>query len=195
MQENQENHPAIFVGGPIQHAMDRDSFNTELRRLISAVITELGGRGVRVFSAHVAEEFGAADQSQFTPASVSLRDWAWMEECDVYVALWPTNAEGELIQSAGTAIELGWASAMGKSMVIALNDDTPDQYSHLVHGLTNLADVAYVSLAGAQTNLAATVASIVDQALVQLEARLTAKLATAAPGALCSESRTVANLG
>lgn len=172
--QDQGERPVIFVGGPIQHAMDGGSFNPELRRLIAAVIAELGERGARIVSAHVAEEFGAADQSQFTPASVSLRDWAWMRECDVYVALWPTDAEGELIQSAGTAIELGWASATRKPVVIALNDDTPHQYSHLVHGLANLTKVVYVSLAGAQADLAATVATIADQALAPLEARRTA---------------------
>lgn len=174
MIQNQGDRPVVFVGGPIQHAMNGGSFDTDLRRLIAAVIAELSERGAHIVSAHVAEEFGAADQSQFTPASVSLRDWAWMQECDVYVALWPTNAERELIQSAGTAIELGWASAMGKPVVIALNDDTPEQYSHLVHGLANLAEVVYVSLAGARADLAATVATIADQALAPLEARLTA---------------------
>jgi len=134
----------VFVGGPIQYATHADgSFHTGARSTIELIVQSLVGSGHRILSAHFHERFGKKDvtgESQH----VCSRDFRWMQQCDVFVAVLPLDAHGNVIHSAGTAVELGWASALGKPIVLVC--DPAPKYSHLVIGLGAVARVMQVDI-------------------------------------------------
>ncbi len=134
----------VFVGGPIQNAIGPDgSFHAATRSTILTVIAALRNRGHRILSAHLFENFGEMDVSgQYQ--EVCHRDFQWMRQCDLFVAVLPLDGAGNVICSSGTAVELGWASAMGKP--IALVCDVSSRYSHLVIGLDAVARVAKIDI-------------------------------------------------
>jgi nucleoside 2-deoxyribosyltransferase len=134
----------VFVGGPIQHAIDADGgFHAMTRHRIETAIATLRSRGYRVISAHQYENFGERDVSgRFQ--DVCSRDFQWMRQCDIFVAVLPLDGNGKVIHSASTSVELGWASAMNKPIVL-ICDPSP-VYSHLVTGLDALARVAKIDI-------------------------------------------------
>ena len=73
---------------------------------------------------------------------VCSRDYQWMRECDIFIAILPLDSNGEMISTSGTSVELGWASAMGKPIVL-VRDPAP-KYSHLVLGLDVVTQVTEV---------------------------------------------------
>ena len=134
----------VFVGGPIQYAVKSDgSFHAGTRGAIERVIASLADAGHEVLSAHVYENFGEMDVSGMFQ-QVCLRDHLWMRQCDVFVAVLPLDQDGNVIHSAGTSVELGWASALGKPIVLVC--DTEPKYSHLVIGLDAVARVIKVDI-------------------------------------------------
>lgn len=152
----------VFVGGPIQHAFDLDGvFHVQTRSAIELSIASLRDQGYRVLSAHEYESFGEMDVSgKFH--EVCSRDFQWIRRCDVFVAVLPLDENGKVIYSAGTSVELGWASAMGKPIVLVC--DPAPIYSHLVIGLdvvtrTSKVDINRVDLGSA---LCDAVASLLD---------------------------------
>jgi len=129
----------VFIGGPIQCAIESNgAFNKRLHQLIENVTSKTQSMGFRVLSAHVYENFGKMDVSGMY-AEVCSRDFKWMNDCDAYIAILPLKPNGEIIHSSGTYVELGWASALKKKIVI-IRDSAP-KYSHLVAGLYAIADV------------------------------------------------------
>lgn len=136
--------PQIFVGGPIQHAIAADkTFHAGARSAIETVLLALGRGGHRLLSAHLFENFGEMDVTGMFQ-DVCRRDFRWMHQCQLFVAVLPLDGNGKAIQSSGTAVELGWASAMGKPIVIVC--DPAPVYSHLVTGLDAIARVAKVDI-------------------------------------------------
>jgi aminoglycoside phosphotransferase (APT) family kinase protein len=136
--------PVVFVGGPIQHAVTGNGFDVRVRRLVAAVIETLSTSGLRVLSAHVEEDYGAAT-CWFQPDGIAIRDFEWMTHCAAFVALLPSDGHGDTMRTDGTHIELGWASALGRPVVLLLESSTPmDRYTHLVRGLPRLTSVEVV---------------------------------------------------
>jgi nucleoside 2-deoxyribosyltransferase len=127
----------VFVGGPIQHALNSMGFNQSLRQVIVRVIEALEADGFGVFSAHRDEEFGAVD-TRGKSAWVTKRDFLWMNSCDVFVAILPSLGSS-LLRTDGTFIELGWASALRKPIVMVLCLES--ECSHLVSGLGAVTNV------------------------------------------------------
>ncbi len=107
----------IFVGGPIQHAIMSHGFKSDVQHLIETSISTLKADGHTIFSAHVAERFGELTET-FTPKSIWQRDRKWMGECDLFVAVLPSDGTGALLRTDGTFIELGWASALKKPIIV-----------------------------------------------------------------------------
>ncbi|GAA0587370.1 nucleoside 2-deoxyribosyltransferase [Streptomyces crystallinus] len=145
----------VFVGGPIQHALGPDGldhtlghdiFHRPLRDTIQAVVSAVTEAGATVFSAHVVEKFGL-ETPHFSPEDVSVRDLDWMRRCDVFVPVLPADADGGLLRTDGTHIELGWASALGRPIVMVAPLPVPAKASHLLRGLPSVADVSTVDLA------------------------------------------------
>ncbi|MBP2471907.1 nucleoside 2-deoxyribosyltransferase [Crossiella equi] len=133
----------VFVGGPIQHAIGPRAFHEPLRHTLQTVLAAVTAAGAEVFSAHVREEFGATT-AQFTPEQVTVRDLDWMRRCDVFVPVLPVLADGTLLRTDGTHVELGWASALGRPIVLVT---TPSPTaSHLLRGLHTVAAVSTVDI-------------------------------------------------
>jgi hypothetical protein len=128
---------SIFIGGPIQWACSAGGFEHWLQQRILRVIQTLRGVGHRIYSAHLVEEFGDKTR-QWTPRQVAARDYHWMQCCDVFVAVLPQNEQGEVFRTDGTHIELGWASALGKPVLLIACNPISEGYSHLVRGLSEV---------------------------------------------------------
>ena len=134
--------PCIFVGGPIQNAIGLDGiFNIQVRNLIETVLKILKKANYRILSAHTYENFGEMDVSNKFQ-EVCARDFQWMKECDLFLAVLPLDSKGEVISSSGTSVELGWASAMRKPIILVRH--SAQKYSHLIAGLNVMTHVAEV---------------------------------------------------
>jgi nucleoside 2-deoxyribosyltransferase len=121
------------------------------------VISGLAEEGHQILSAHLHEGFGEMDVSgKFQ--EVCARDYRWMRQCDVFVAVLPLDANGNVVVSNGTSVELGWASAIGKPIVIVC--DPAPKYSHLVIGLDAIARVVKVDIG--RPDLAVAVCDAID---------------------------------
>jgi hypothetical protein len=136
----------VFLGGPIHHARDENGcFDSRLKGLILCLVQVLERAGYEVLSAHVAEDFGNLPPP--SSEELVLRDYGWLQLCDVYAALLVRGNSGEYIRSDGTHIEIGWASSMGKPIVI-IGDDVPsDEHSHLLRGLGVFVHLQFVPIA------------------------------------------------
>jgi nucleoside 2-deoxyribosyltransferase len=125
--------PRVFLGGPIQHLHSHENSPAVIasqREIVEALVAA----GCDVLSAHEAESYGD-DSDRFSPAAVTTRDLAWAKACDVYVAVLPLDSCGVPYRTDGTHIEIGWATALGRKVVLLLDDAAAKPYSHLVLGL------------------------------------------------------------
>lgn len=114
----------IFFACPISEHIDRvtSRLQPDYERFIRAVHALLRGAGGEVFLALERERWGEA----IMPAEVCAPlDFAEMQRCDVVVA-YPGR-------SCGVAVELGWASALGKPIVLLV--DATATASPLVRGI------------------------------------------------------------
>lgn len=137
--------PKALVGGPIQYGMRDGRFDESLKSELLAVIDCLRQAGWQVLSSHLAEDFGTS-AATFTPDVVTKRDYGWMLESDVYIAVLPTDASGAPIFSGGTCVELGWASARSVPIIVLWDEGNSENYSHLIRGLHTTATVRYLDL-------------------------------------------------
>lgn len=136
----------VFLGGPIQYAINiEQQFNSELKELILTIINYLSDNGVTVFSAHIEEDFGASTE-KISNNVIGKRDFEWMVQCDKYIAILPSDLEGNLMRSDGTHIELGWASALNKKIYIICSKSTQDQMSKVLQGLNAISSVEYIDI-------------------------------------------------
>lgn len=97
----------------------------------------LEAKGCRVLSAHRFERCGEMDIEE-QEARVCRRDFAWMNEADVFSCVFPSGSGGHSVRTDGTCVELGWASALGKPIILITARD--DKHSHLVKGLFSIGD-------------------------------------------------------
>jgi nucleoside 2-deoxyribosyltransferase len=136
----------VFLGGPIQHALHSTGYRPDLRETIQRTIAHLSDAGFRVFSAHAVERFGDVDMTGLS-AEVASRDIEWMRDCDVFACFLPPDpaAAGWSLRTDGTCVELGWASALGRPIVIMR--DAAIEYSHLIAGLHAVTPVRYLDVA------------------------------------------------
>lgn len=154
MLENESNsqvHRTVFVGGPIQHALRGNAMTPDAQRPIQLMHGMVNDLGATLLSAHVAERFGE-DTHSFTPSQVAERDYRWMNSCSIFVAILPCDTVGQLIRTDGTHIELGWASAMAKPIVVLAPAHAHSQLSHLVKGLSSVAQVHILDLEAAMAD-------------------------------------------
>lgn len=132
----------VFVGGPIQHAIAQ-GFPGPLKDTFLRAIGTVREHGGNVLSAHLAEEFGA-QTAAFTPEQVSVRDFRWMKQCDVFVPILPVLPDRTLHRTDGTHIELGWATALERPVVLITPQPFADSASHLLKGLDRVGPVRAV---------------------------------------------------
>jgi methylase of polypeptide subunit release factors len=122
--------PRIMVSAPFSGLMTAQSngqyrFSRKNKRRIDAVHELLTSAQYELLSAHVADKYGeAAWEDDFV-----LRDLRWSAGCDVQLVLLPAEPTGEVIRSDGTMIELGFAFAKDKPVVILADDLENDRNS------------------------------------------------------------------
>lgn len=118
---------SAFVAATFTPALDRATgkFDPELRKRIEALIACLREAGFSVYSAHILEEWGNSLES---PPRIVKRDFQAIREADIMVA-YVSNPT-----SYGVHIELGWASALHKEIVILQDAET----TPLIEGLGKL---------------------------------------------------------
>ena len=121
-----------FVGGPFKALVDPTTSrmsDTEITRL-ERLIAYLESLGYEVYNAHKREAWG---QTFLPPEECTRRDYEEIAASELFVAF-PGSPP-----SPGTHVEIGWASALGKRMVLLLEDGAT--YAFLVEGLASVADV------------------------------------------------------
>lgn len=138
--------PEIFVGGPFQHAINSENgFDANLRLLIESFIEIIEKAGYKILSAHRAELFGEISAKD-SSSQVTKRDFLWIKSSQIFLAVLPIKEKGQLYRTDGTHIELGWASMLGKPVIILWDPDSADIYSHLIRGLHTLTRVRFMSI-------------------------------------------------
>lgn len=117
----------IFFGAPFSMYLSGNGFDPEFGKFLSAAIISLKSRGHLVRSAHVREGFG---KKLMSPDVCTPLDFEEIKKCDLFIAL-PSNPP-----SGGVHIELGWASALSKKILLCLKKE--GVYSPLVHGIGSM---------------------------------------------------------
>ncbi len=138
----------VFVGGPIQFMSGDPVLLSTMKEAVGSLIQALQVEGIQVHNAHLVEHFGATSD-EWHPCSISERDLGWMRDCDAFVALLPPDGHGNLARTDGTHVELGWASALGKPIVLVVDSSLVPQCSQLVQGLSAIAAVQWFDFADA----------------------------------------------
>ncbi|EAU64711.1 putative (deoxy)cytidine deoxyribosyltransferase [Stigmatella aurantiaca DW4/3-1] len=90
-------------------------------------------RGLRVFNAHRRELWG---REFMKPEECTRLDFEEIQSSDAFVAFPGAPA------SPGTHVELGWASAMRKPVILLLEEGK--EYAFLVRGLHTVTDVTSI---------------------------------------------------
>lgn len=147
----------VFLGGPFKASVDpaTGTLRAAERTRLESVIARLESDGYEVHNAHRREGWGAAF---LTPEECTRLDFEEISASDVFVAFPGAPA------SPGTHVEIGWASALGKPVVLLLEDGA--EYAFLVRGLHTVADVVFVPV-GPDSD----VAELVAGAVRDIEAR------------------------
>lgn len=131
----------VFLGGPFQHVIGTGKECESVFRRRFEEIYRILSQEFTICSAHHAEEYGKVTP-QLSPEQIVTRDHGWMMICDLYVAVIPSDEGGNPLRSDGTCIEIGWASALRKPIVL-LADVIPltPTNSSMVRGLHSVANV------------------------------------------------------
>lgn len=113
-----------FVAAPFAGLMKGHQIDKSFASILRAVIQQLRSVGFQTLNAHEQENWG---ESWTTPEISTVRDQKQIAAADLIVAIPGPPFSG------GVHIELGWASAMGKPILVLLSRKT--EYSQLVLGL------------------------------------------------------------
>ena len=143
----------VFVAGPFYKLVDPavGRMSDQHRNRVERLIDHFEARGARVHNAHKREKWGA----EFLEADEFTRlDHDEIAASDVVVAVPGPPA------SLGTHIELGWASATGKPIVLLL--ERGEEYALMVYGLRHLTPVAVVETVDGLVDLDALDAAVAE---------------------------------
>ena len=136
-----------MLGGPIQNAIHPSGkFDICLSKNINILFESISSRH-KVLSAHISEDFGKITPC-LTSDEIAQRDFHWVMHCDLLVTILPNDKKNLPLRTDGTFIEIGWASAMKKPILIL--PESPLTYmahSHLLRGLACVARVKELPLA------------------------------------------------
>lgn len=122
----------IFLGGPIQYGFgEKGKFDENLKNIILQTINFLEKSNCIVYSAHLVENFEKNIDTK-TYYNISKRDYNWMLNCDVYIAILSSNNKNSIIRSDGTFIEIGWAYALNKPIILIMDDGVLENASDLL---------------------------------------------------------------
>ena len=125
----------VFLAAPFTQLISPDDGRVSVtwENTLSSIRDLLLESDASVFSAHVREKWGTAlmDPAEYTPL-----DFAEMRACDLVCAFLGSPPSG------GVYIELGWASALGKPVLLFADEGT--FRTPLIDGLTKLGNVTVV---------------------------------------------------
>ncbi|MDX7999244.1 nucleoside 2-deoxyribosyltransferase [Xenorhabdus sp. Reich] len=122
----------MFLAGPFKSLVDPDTHIMSHKNIkqLQSIIEYFEERGWSVHCAHKREKWG---REFMTPVQCTLIDYEEISQCDYFVAFPGIPA------SPGTHIEMGWASAMKKPVVLLLEEN--EEYAFLVQGLGEITSV------------------------------------------------------
>ena len=122
----------VFLAAPFTQLIEEDSGSVgeAWRDHLNAISDRLRGRGHSVFLAHQREAWG---EKLMTPDVCTPLDYQEMVNADVVCAVIGSPP------SHGVHIELGWASAMQKPVLLVLQPGV--RYTPLLHGIAELTRV------------------------------------------------------
>jgi len=127
----------VFLAAPLTQTLGAERrVDPQFRADLSRLHEFLESLGNDVFSAHVRERWGEALD---TPSGALAIDLAQLKACDAVVAIVGTPP------SPGVQLELGYAVALNKPMLIIASDSAETPY--LVRGLPDFADASIYSTA------------------------------------------------
>jgi nucleoside 2-deoxyribosyltransferase len=123
---------SVFLAGPFKGLVNPETGKMRdfERRRYEAIIAYLEGLRYVVRNAHRREQWG---ERFLSPSECTRLDYEEIRACDLFVAFPGDPA------SPGTHIEIGWASALGKPIILLLEDGS--QYAFLIRGLHTVAEV------------------------------------------------------
>ncbi|WP_431982938.1 nucleoside 2-deoxyribosyltransferase [Streptomyces qinglanensis] len=126
---------SLFLAGPFLQLLDPDTgrMPPAARAPFSLLIEHFEAQGIAVHNAHRRESWGA---ELMPPEVCTPLDQEEIRKADAFVAV-PGHPA-----SPGTHVEIGWASAFGKPIVLLLEQER--DYTFLVQGLHTVATVEYV---------------------------------------------------
>ena len=161
-----------FLAGPFKAIVDPETgvMSTFDRDRYEALIGHLETRGYTVHNAHRRESWGA---NFLSPEECTRLDYEQIRDCDLFVAFPGRPA------SPGTHIEIGWATAFGKPLILLLEEG--HTYAYLVQGLHTVGDVRYVSIPAGETGLSH-FAAVLDEFEMKQNGHLGAGLAVSGEG-------------
>lgn len=126
---------SIFIAATFKASCDPQTgeIAEPLKQQLIKLTSFFRERGFTIHNAHQREGWG---RNMMTPEECTRADFEDIKACQWFVAL-PGHPA-----SPGTHIEIGWASALGKRIVLLLEVDK--EYAFLVRGIHTVADVQYV---------------------------------------------------
>lgn len=135
---------SAFLAGPFNALVDpaTRTMHRYERARYEALIGHLERRGYTVYNAHRREGWGA---DFLEPDECTRLDFEEIRRADLFIAL-PGAPP-----SPGTHIEIGWASALDKPIMLLLEEGQP--YAFLVRGLHAVARVTTVPVRAGRTGL------------------------------------------
>ena len=135
----------IFLAGPFKSLVhpETGSMNHHEKQKLVNLIGFFESRGLSVHNAHKREGWG---KNFMSPEECTKIDYKEISGCDLFIAFPGSPA------SPGTHIEIGWASALKKPVILLLEQDK--DYAFLIQGLGEVANVTYVRFSQEQDYIA-----------------------------------------
>jgi SAM-dependent methyltransferase len=136
----------VMVSGPFSALMTRNSsgafqFSDTFRGRLVLILELLASAGHEVFSAHTADSYG---ERPWVEDFVD-RDLHWTSSCNVQLVLQPASSNGDVVRSDGTMIELGYAHALGKPIIILADNLDHEQNSFFLRSFPRREGVELLS--------------------------------------------------
>lgn len=126
----------VMLAGPFSCFMTKlpsggYRFDGGQKARILEIIGWLSEAGHEVLSAHVTDRFGEHPWCE----NFVQRDLSWADACDCQVVMLPGDGEQGSYRSDGTMLEMGYALAKGKPVVVLAEPVVPDKKSFFLESL------------------------------------------------------------
>lgn len=131
----------IFLGAPITMLTKTEQFES----LITGILADLRALGFEVSNAHEVEQFGRI--TDLSDSMIVERNLKWIEQTDVCVFLYLEGADKQSMRSDEVNIELGYAIAKSKDIVLVMSQEIYTNSSPMLRGIKDMANVRFVPLA------------------------------------------------